>query len=128
MPSLNEVHLIGHLGQDPEVRYTQSGKAVATISLATSERWGENEQTEWHRVVLWERLAEVAGEYLKKGSLVFVSGRVTYRTWQDPDGQDRHTTEIVARRMLMLDRKSSDQGSGKKRDTGQRDRGPKGPF
>jgi single-strand DNA-binding protein len=105
---INKVILVGHLGKDPEVRYAPSGQAIANITLATSEQWkdkntGEKqERTEWHRVVFFSRLAEIAGEYLKKGSQVYVEGRLQTRKWQDKDGQDRYTTEIVANEMQML--------------------------
>ena len=106
---VNKVILIGNLGQDPEVRYMPNGNAVANVSLATSESWkdkntGETqERTEWHRVVFFRRLAEIVGEYLKKGSKVYVEGRLQTRKWQDNNGQDRYTTEIVADQMQMLD-------------------------
>lgn len=114
---LNKVTLIGRLGADPEVRYMPSGGAVTTIRLATSRRWkdrqtGERkEETEWHRVVFFTRLAEIAGEYLKKGSQVYVEGRLQTRKWQDQSGQDRYTTEIVAEEMHMLDSKSGGTAS-----------------
>jgi single-strand DNA-binding protein len=106
---INKVILIGNLGQDPEVRYTQSNTAIANISIATSETWkdkqtGENrEQTEWHRCVAYRRLAEICGEYLKKGSKVYVEGRLQTRKWQDKDGVERYTTEIVINDLQMLD-------------------------
>lgn len=109
---LNKVMLIGRLGADPEVRYMPSGGAVTTLSLATSRRWkdkqtGERrEETEWHRVVLFNRLAEIAGEYLKKGSQAYIEGHIRTRKWQGQDGQDRYTTEIVADSMNMLDSRS----------------------
>jgi single-strand DNA-binding protein len=105
---LNKVTLIGNLGADPEVRYMPAGDAVANITLATSMRWkdkqtGERkESTEWHRVVFYRRLAEIAGEYLKKGSQVYVEGHLRTRKWQDQAGQDRYTTEIIADEMHML--------------------------
>lgn len=108
MASVNKVILIGNLGKDPEVRYAASGAAICNITLATSRRWRDkntnewNEETEWHRVSLFNRLAEVAGEYLKKGSSVYIEGRLQTRKWQDKDGQDRYTTEIVADAMQML--------------------------
>ena len=107
MASLNKVILIGNLGKDPEVRYTGSGTAVASFSLATSEKFknkgGEwEEKTEWHNITLWARLAEVAGEYLAKGKTICVEGRLQTRKWQDRDGKDRYTTEIVGEKMLML--------------------------
>lgn len=105
---VNKVILIGNLGKDPEVRYAPNGSAVANITLATSESWkdknsGEKqEKTEWHRVVFFGKLAEIAGEYLKKGSQVYVEGRLQTRKWQDKDGKDRYTTEIVANELQML--------------------------
>jgi single-strand DNA-binding protein len=106
---VNKVILVGNLGQDPEVRYMPNGTAVANISVATSETWkdkntGDNqERTEWHRVVMFRRLGEIAGEYLKKGSKVYIEGKLQTRKWQDQNGQDRYTTEIVADQMQMLD-------------------------
>jgi len=110
MASLNKVLLIGNLGKDPEVRYTASGTAVASFSLATSEKFknkdGEwEERTEWHNVTLWGRLAEIAGEYLGKGKTVYIEGRLQTRKWQDKDGKDRYTSEIVGEKMQMLSRK-----------------------
>ena len=108
---INKVILIGNLGSEPEVRYTTAGKAVATISVATSETWrdkdtGNNqERTEWHRVVLFNRLAEIAGEYLNKGSKVYIEGSLRTRKWADKTGQERYTTEIVAANLQMLDSK-----------------------
>ncbi len=105
---INKVILVGNLGQDPEVRYSASGAAVATISIATSEQWTDKqsgqkqEKTEWHRVVMFNRLGEIAGEYLKKGSQVYIEGKLQTRKWQDQNGQDRYTTEIVANEMQML--------------------------
>src|SRR5512136_978736 len=110
MASLNKVMLIGNLGKDPEVRYTASGTAVASFSLATSEKFknknGEwEEKTEWHNITLWARLAEIAGEYLSKGKTVYIEGRLQTRKWQDRDGRDRYTTEIVGEKMQMLSAK-----------------------
>ena len=114
MASVNKVILIGNLGRDPETRYMPDGAAITNISVATTDTWkdkqGEKqEKTEWHRVAFFGRLAEIAGEYLKKGSQVYVEGRLQTRKWQDKDGQDRYTTEIVADRMQML---GSRQGMG----------------
>lgn len=123
MASLNKVMLIGNLGKDPEVRYTGSGQAVASFSLATSERFknkqsGEwEEKTEWHRVTLWGKQAEVAGEYLAKGKTVFIEGRLQTRKWTDRDGNEKYTTEIVGERMQMLGGKS-DGGAGRRSDAG----------
>ena len=114
---INKVILIGNLGSDPEVKFMPSGDAVATLSLATSESWkdkntGEQvEKTEWHRVVMFKRLAEIAGEYLKKGSKVYIEGRLQTRKWQGQDGQDRYTTEIVANEMQMLDSRGGGTGN-----------------
>src|SRR3974390_3683341 len=108
MASVNKVIIVGNLGRDPEVRYMPDGAALANASVATTFRWkdkqsGEQkEETEWHRVTFRGRLAEIAGEYLKKGSPVYVEGRLRTRKWQDQDGQDRYTTEIVADAMQML--------------------------
>ncbi len=106
---INKVILIGNLGADPEVRYMPSGAAVANLRIATSEAWrdkqtGEQqERTEWHRVVLFRRLGEIAGEYLRKGAKVYVEGRLQTRKWQGQDGADRYTTEIIANELQMLD-------------------------
>ena len=106
---INKVILVGNLGQDPETRYMPSGGAVTNVSIATSETWKDKqtgqpqERTEWHRVVFFNRLGEIAGEYLKKGSKVYVEGSLRTRKWQGQDGQDRYTTEIVASEMQMLD-------------------------
>lgn len=110
MASVNKVFLIGNLGRDPEVRYTGSGTAVASLSLATTERFknkkGEwEDRTEWHNVIFWGRLAEIAGEHLAKGKTVYIEGRLQTRKWQDRDGKDRYTTEIVAEKMVMMSRK-----------------------
>lgn len=107
MASLNKAMIIGNLGKDPEMRATASGQSVATFSLATGEKFknksGEwEERTEWHNVVLWGRLAEIAGEYLAKGKTVYIEGRIQTRKWQDKDGRDRYTTEIVGDKMQML--------------------------
>jgi single-strand DNA-binding protein len=114
MASVNKVILIGNLGRDPETRYTTGGDAVTNIRLATTDTWkdkaGEKqEKTEWHSIVFFGRQAEIAGEYLKKGRQVYVEGRLQTRKWQDKEGQDRYTTEIVADRMQML---GSREGSG----------------
>jgi single-strand DNA-binding protein len=108
MASVNKVILIGNLGRDPEVRYTPSGSAVCNLRIATTRNWksrdtGEKqEETEWHSVVLYDRQAEVAGEYLKKGRPVYIEGRLKTRKWQDKDGNDRYTTEVVAESMQLL--------------------------
>ena len=106
--SINKVMLIGNLGSDPELRFTPSGVQVANFSLATTESWtdksGERqERAEWHRIVLWRRLAEVAGQYLKKGSKIYIEGKLQTRSWEDQNGQKRYTTEVVGNSMEMLD-------------------------
>jgi single-strand DNA-binding protein len=108
MASINKVILIGNLGRDPEVRYTPSGAAVCNVTIATSRNWKDKtsgdkvEETEWHRVVFYDRLAEIAGEYLKKGRSVYVEGRLKTRKWQDKEGKDNYTTEVIADNMQML--------------------------
>lgn len=115
---INKVILIGNLGADPEVRYMPSGNAVTNVNLATSESWKDKqsgqmqERTEWHRVVFFNRLAEIAGEYLRKGSKVYIEGSLRTRKWQGQDGQDRYTTEIVASEMQMLDGRGGEGGGG----------------
>jgi single-strand DNA-binding protein len=115
MASVNKVILVGNLGRDPETRYSTSGAAICNITVATSRQWkdkasGEKkEETEWHRVVFYDRLAEIAGEYLKKGRPVYVEGRLKTRKWQDKEGQDRYTTEIIAEEMQLL---GSREGGG----------------
>lgn len=110
---VNKVILIGNLGNDPEVRYTPSGSAVASVSLATSETWKDKQsgelqdRTEWHRIVFFNRLAEIVGEYLHKGSKIYVEGSLRTRKWQDKNGMDRYTTEIIANEMHMLDSRGS---------------------
>lgn len=111
---VNKVILVGNLGQDPETRYLPSGGAVTNVTLATSETWKDKqtgqqqERTEWHRVVFFNRLGEIAGEYLRKGSKIYVEGSLRTRKWQGQDGQDRYTTEIVASEMQMLDSRGGD--------------------
>ena len=122
MASVNKVILIGNLGRDPEVRYAPSGSAICNVTLATSRQWkdknsGERqEETEWHRVVFYDRLAEIAGEYLKKGRPVYVEGRLKTRKWTDKDGVDKYTTEIVADQMQLLGSREGmgggDEGGG----------------
>jgi single-strand DNA-binding protein len=105
---VNKVILVGNLGKDPEMKYTASGAAIANITVATSESWNDKqtgekqEKTEWHRVVFFRRLAEVVGEYLRKGSQVYIEGKLQTRKWQDQNGQDRYSTEVVANEMQML--------------------------
>ena len=119
MASVNKVIIVGNLGRDPETRYATSGSAICNITVATSRQWkdktsGEKkEETEWHRVVFYDRLAEIAGEYLKKGRPVYVEGRLKTRKWQDKEGVDRYTTEIVAEEMQLLgSREGGGGGSG----------------
>lgn len=118
MASVNKVILVGNLGRDPETRYAPSGAAICNVTLATSRQWkdknsGERrEETEWHRVVFYNRLAEIAGEYLRKGRSVYVEGRLQTRKWQDKDGQDRWTTEIIADQMQMLGGRDDMEGGG----------------
>jgi single-strand DNA-binding protein len=118
MASINKVIIIGNLGRDPEVRYTPNGAAVCNVSVATTRNWkdknsGEKiEETEWHRVVFYDRLAEIAGEYLKKGRPVYVEGRLKTRKWQDKDGKDNYTTEIVADNMQLLGGREGGGGYG----------------
>lgn len=110
---INKVLLIGNLGQDPEVRYTPNGNAIANVVLATSSAWrdkqtGElNERTEWHRIVFFNRLAEIVNEYLKKGSKIYIEGSLRTRKWQDKSGIDRYTTEIIANEMQILDNRNN---------------------
>ncbi len=116
MAGVNKVIIVGNLGNDPEVRYSNNGAAIANISVATSDSWkdkntGERqERTEWHRIVMFNRLGEIAGEYLKKGSKVYIEGKLQTRKWQDNQGQDRYTTEIVADQMQMLDSRGGGMG------------------
>jgi single-strand DNA-binding protein len=118
MASVNKVILIGNLGRDPEVRYATSGSAICNVTIATSRQWkdktsGERqEETEWHRVVFYDRLAEIAGEYLKKGRPVYVEGRLKTRKWTDKDGVEKYTTEIVASEMQLLGSREGGGGSG----------------
>ena len=121
MASINKVILIGNLGRDPEVRYSANGSAICNVTLATSRNWkdktsGEKmEETEWHRVVFYDRLAEIAGEYLKKGRSCYVEGRLKTRKWQDKDGVEKYTTEIIADNMQLLggrDGGGGDEGGG----------------
>ncbi len=130
MASVNKVILVGNLGRDPETRYMPEGGAVTNISIATTDSWkdknGEKqEKTEWHRVAFFGKLAEIAGEYLKKGSQVYVEGRLQTRKWQDKDGQDRYTTEIVADRMQMLGSRQG-MGGADREGGGEREAPPRG--
>ena len=117
MAGVNKVIIVGNLGADPETRYMPSGGAVTNIRVATSENWkdpksGEKqERTEWHRIVLFNRLGEVAGQYLRKGAKVYIEGSIRTNKWQDQDGKDRYTTEIIASQMQMLDGKGGSSGA-----------------
>ena len=131
MASVNKVILVGNLGRDPETRYSTGGEAVANISVATTDSWkdksGEKqERTEWHRVAFFGKLAEIAGEYLKKGSQVYVEGRLQTRKWQDKDGQDKYTTEIIADRMQMLGSRGGGGASAMGEPPSDGERGPGG--
>jgi single-strand DNA-binding protein len=125
---INKVILVGNLGQDPEVKYTAGGAAVTTLSLATSESWkdkdtgSDQERTEWHRVVLWRRLAEIAGEYLKKGSKVYIEGQLQTRKWEQ-DGQTRYTTEVIGRDMQFLDSRGNSSASSSSYEDNNQDMG-----
>ncbi|HTO08761.1 MAG TPA: single-stranded DNA-binding protein [Myxococcota bacterium] len=115
MASVNKVIIVGNVGRDPELRYTQSGQPVASFSIATNERFKDRDgnwkdRTEWHRIVAWARLAEICGEYLRKGSQVYVEGRIQTRDWEDKEGNKRQTTEIVALSMQMLGRRGEGGG------------------
>ncbi len=124
---INKVIIVGNLGQDPEIKYTAGGAAVTTLSIATSDSWKDKdsgmdqERTEWHRVVLWRRLAEIAGEYLKKGSKVYIEGQLQTRKWEQ-EGQTRYTTEIIARDMQFLDSKGSSNASSAQKSPEMNDR------
>lgn len=117
MSSVNKVIIVGNLGKDPEIRYTSAGKPIANLTVATSENWkdkntGEKqEKTEWHKVTFFDKLAEIVGQYLKKGSKIYLEGKLQTRKWQDKDGQDRYTTEIVGSEMKMM----SGKGDGESR-------------
>ena len=113
---INKVILVGNIGADPEVRYSPNGSAITNVTLATSDSWKDKqtgqpqERTEWHRVVFFNRLAEIAGEYVRKGSKIYVEGALRTRKWQDKSGQDRYTTEIVANEMQLLDSRGDNSG------------------
>ena len=128
MAGVNKVILVGYLGRDPEIRYTQNGKAVCNFTLATTESFtpkggdAREERTEWHRIIAWERLAEICGEYLAKGKQIYIEGRLQTRDWEDRDGNKRTTTEIVAQTMQMLGR--APQGEGASGYDNRRSNGP----
>lgn len=133
MSSLNKVMLIGNLGRDPEIRYLPSGGQVANFSIATTDKWKNKEgnmedRTEWHNIVAFGRLAEICGEYLRKGKQVYIEGRLQTRSWEDKDGNKRYMTEIVAREMQMLGRRDDAGGGGGPRSgSSGGSRGPGGP-
>jgi single-strand DNA-binding protein len=122
---INKAIVIGRLGADPELRHTQTARGVCTLSLATSERWNDrdtgeaHERTEWHRVVVWDRLAEIAAQYLAKGSRIYIEGPLRTRKWTDHNGQDRYTTEIHAQQLQMLDGKAGAEASSRPQPPGQ---------
>ena len=123
MSGVNKVILIGNLGADPELRYTPSGRAVVNFNLATSRTWNnrdgeKQEETEWHRLVAWDKLAEICGEYLKKGAQTYVEGRLQTRSWEDKNGLKRYTTETVASEMLMLGSRQDAGSSGSSKSSG----------
>lgn len=128
---VNKVILIGNVGADPELRYTPSGAAVSNFNIATNESWTDNsgarqERTEWHRIVAWGRLAEICNQYLRKGSRVYVEGKLQTRSWEGQDGQKRYTTEVVARDMQMLDGRSDGEGGGGYQSSGPQTGAPQG--
>ena len=131
---VNKVIILGNIGQDPEVKYMPSGGAVTNVSIATSETWKDKvtgqpqERTEWHRVVFFNRLGEIAGQYLKKGSKVYIEGSLRTRKWQAQDGTDRYTTEIVASEMQMLDGRGDNAGGGYNQDEAQQFGGAQGGY
>jgi single-strand DNA-binding protein len=129
---INKAILIGNLGKDPETRYSANGNAISNVTVATNESWKDKsgemqERTEWHRVVFFNRLAEIAAEYLRKGSTIYVEGRIQTRKWQGQDGQDKYTTEIVASEMQMLGARGGAGGGGGGMPDDSGDRGSSGP-
>lgn len=130
---VNRVIIIGNLGQDPEVRFTPGGAAVANLNVATSDTWMDKqsgtrqERTEWHRIVLFNKTAEIAQQYLKKGAKVYIEGRLQTRKWQDQNGQDRYSTDIVANDMQMLDSRGGDFQGGQQGQAPQQSQPPKQP-
>ena len=123
MAGVNKVITLGHLGKDPEMRYMADGKAVANFSLATSETFkdkegNKQERTEWHRIVLWGRLAEIAGEYLRKGSMAYIEGRLQTRKWTDKEGQEKYVTEIIGDRLQLVGSKNGNGESNQSRSSG----------
>lgn len=130
---VNKVILIGNVGADPELRYTPTGTAVTNFNIATNESWSDSsgerhERTEWHRIVVWRRLAEICNQYLRKGSRVYIEGSLQTRSWEGQDGQKRYTTEVVARDMQMLDSRGDiDSGGSMSPDPGQSSEGTRDP-
>jgi single-strand DNA-binding protein len=122
MAGVNKAILVGNLGKDPDLKYTQTGKAMVNFSLATTERWGGEDRTEWHNIVMFDRLAEIANDYLRKGRTVYIEGRIQTRSWEDQNGNKRHITEIVASNMQMLGTPRSEQD---RRDDGGYSRPPR---
>ncbi|RJR46029.1 MAG: single-stranded DNA-binding protein [Desulfobacteraceae bacterium] len=112
MASANLVILVGNLGKDPELRYTPSGKAVATFSMATTEKYKDQETTQWHRITAWNKLGEICSEYLRKGSSVYIEGKITYRSWDDKEGNKRYATDIIANKMQILSGGKGKSGGG----------------
>lgn len=130
--SVNKAIIVGNLGRDPEVRYTPGGQAVANFTVATNEQWNDKsgqrqERTEWHRIVVWGKLAELCGEYLSKGRTVYVEGRLQTRDWTNKDGQKQYTTEVVAQTVQFLDKGGSGGGPRSGRSGGENDFGPPPP-
>lgn len=117
MPSLNKVQLIGHVGKEVVIRYTKSGKAVASFSIATTEKYKDKESTEWHRIVAWDKLAEICYKYVSKGMLVYIEGKKQTRQWEDKDGATKETVEIVANNLLMLSRQEMNSEEATKYET-----------
>ncbi len=131
MASVNKVILVGNLGRDPEMRFMPNGEAVCNFSIATTDNWKDKagvkqERTEWHNIVMYRKLAEIAGEYLKKGASVYVEGRLQTRKWQTKEGQDRYTTEIIADSMQMLGARNAGSGSSASYDGGDMDQSRSG--
>ena len=117
MSGINKVILIGRTGKDPEIKSTNSGKKVASFSLATSEKYKDQEQTTWHNLVLWEKLAEISEKYIKKGSLIYVEGKISNRSWDDKDGVKRYTTEIIVNSLQLLDKKEGSNNNESQNNT-----------
>lgn len=134
MRGINKTIIVGTLGKDPETKYLPSGSAVTNLSVATSEQWKDKEtgekkeQTEWHKIAMFGKLAEIAGEYLRKGSQVYIEGKLRTRKWQDKQGQDRYTTEIVADQMLMLGGKGGGEQAAQRQPAPERQAAPADGF